>query len=66
MFQKYTLTLWTDEMVFTRAALQEQFDRYCEMWRKGFIKYGANVADVYLPAIEANRRTRAVMPPINK
>lgn len=66
--QKYQLELWTDEMVYMRGALQEQFDRYCRGWRKSFIEHGAFIADVYLPAISANRRTRAkidkVMPPI--
>ena len=50
-----TLTLNWAEAVFLRAALIEQYNLYCSEWRKAFIKHNASVANVYLPAIRANR-----------
>jgi hypothetical protein len=65
---KFTLTLWTDEMVFTRGAIQEQLDRYSQGWRRTFINYDAGIAEVYLPAIRSCQRMLEqidkVMPPI--
>jgi hypothetical protein len=57
MYKTFELTLWTDEMVFARSALQSQYEDYCKSWRKTFIKYGAHVGGVYLPAIQALRET---------
>ena len=59
--RKFELTLWTDEMVYVRAAVQRQFEDYGKAWRKCFIEHGPEVAEVYLPAIEALRRTMAKM-----
>ena len=68
--RKYELTLWTDEMVFTRGALQEQLTRYSKSWRKTFIEVGADIAEVYIPAIRCCQSTIAqidkVMPPIKE
>ncbi len=67
---KYTVTLWMDEMVFTRSAIQSSFDRMCREWRRTFIdpQFGAQIAEVYLPAIEALRGSKEefdrVMPPV--
>ncbi len=67
---KYELTLWTDEMVFVRGACSEQINRYSKQWRKTFIEIGTDVAEVYLPAINACRSMIAkidkAMPPIRE
>lgn len=71
--QKFTLTLWTDNMVFTRGAIESQLERYSKMWRETFIKYGrdgAHIAAVYLPGIRSHQdmleQIDKVMPPINE
>lgn len=53
---KYQLTLWTDDMIFTRGAIASQLDRFSRQWRKTFIDVGADVAEVYLPAIKSHQR----------
>jgi hypothetical protein len=67
---KYELTLWTDEMVFTRGALSEQLDRYSKRWRETFMKYDAGIAEVYIPAIRACqsmiKKIDRAMPPIKE
>lgn len=65
---KYQLTLWTDDMVFTRGAIEAQLDMYGKRWRHTFIEVGADVASVYLPAIRSHqsmlRQIDKVMPPL--
>jgi len=70
--EKFNVVLWTDEMVYCRAAIDRQLQEYGKAWRRTFCadEYGANVARVYLPAIDALRNSLkkidALLPPIGE
>jgi hypothetical protein len=59
--KKYKVTLWTDEALYTKAALEKELEHHYRRWRETFIDYDDYTASVYLAAIASERGALAAL-----